>query len=203
VGLNVAGGRTVEFKINYRNPQPVAKAALSLLSKDNDSEEFTNVEVNTTGGDKPVIKECSDLFEEYKFISATIKEIRHNSPDDTICILHRTNRGVNNAVTSLANFNIDVVKIKDKTSNDSEVQALTMPGVKGLQFDHVIILDLNDDNLPIESGFSEPDDDLHLTTERRLLYTCMTRAMKSLLITYSGKPSRYISEIDNSLIELQ
>ncbi|WP_377112377.1 UvrD-helicase domain-containing protein [Pseudoalteromonas sp. M58] len=203
VGLNVAGGRTVEFKINYRNPQPIAKAALSLLAKDNDSEEFTSVEVNTTEGDKPVIKKCNSLFEEYAFIAASIQKITRNSPNETVCILHRTNRGVDNAVRQLAGFNINAVKVKTNDNNSSVVKALTMQGVKGLQFDHVIILDLNDDNLPILSGFSEPDDDLHLTTERRLLYTCMTRAMKSLLITYSGKPSRYIAEIDPSLIELQ
>jgi superfamily I DNA/RNA helicase len=203
VGLNVAGGRTIEFKINYRNPQPVAKAALSLLAKDNDSEEFTSVEVNTTAGDKPVIKKCNSSFEEYTFIATRIQKIRLNSPDETICILHRTNKGLDNAVRQLVSLNIEVVKVKANDRASSAVKALTMQGVKGLQFDHVIILDLNDNNLPILSGFSEPNDDLHLTTERRLLYTCMTRTMKSLLITYSGTPSRYIAEIDPSLIEFQ
>jgi superfamily I DNA/RNA helicase len=203
IGLNVAGGRTIEFKINYRNPQPIAKAALSLLAKDNDSEEFTNVEVNNTAGDKPVIKKCSSAFDEQAFIAARIQQIRQSSPDETICVLHRTNKGLDNVVKQLVGRNIEVVKIKANDKTSSAVKALTMQGVKGLQFDHVIIVDLIDDNLPILSGFSEPDDDLHLTTERRLLYTCMTRTVKSLLITYSGTPSRYIAEIDPSLIEFQ
>lgn len=203
IGLNVAGGRTIEFKINYRNPQSIAKAALSLLAKDNDSDEFTSVEINTTAGDKPVIKKCSSSLEEQIFIAERIKEIRRTSPDESICILHRTNKGLGNTVRQLVDLNIEVVKVKANTSPSSAVKALTMQGVKGLQFDHVIILDLHDDNLPIHSGFSEPDDDLHLTTERRLLYTCMTRTMKSLLITYSGIPSRYISDIDPSLLEFQ
>jgi superfamily I DNA/RNA helicase len=203
LGLNVAGGRTIEFKINYRNSQPIANAALSLLAKDNDSDEFTSVEVNTTAGDKPVIKKCSSLLEEQTSIASRIQKIRRNSPDETICILHRTNKGVGYTVNQLVGHNIEVVKIKANDSPSSAVKALTMQGVKGLEFDHVIICDLIDDNLPIKSGFSEPNDDLHLTTERRLLYTSMTRAVKSLLITYFGNPSRYIAEIDPNLIEFQ
>ena len=61
---------------------------------------------------------------------------------------------------------------------------------------------LTDDNLPNKLGFSEDDDDLHLTTERRLLYTCMTRACKTLTLSYAGKISRYLEEIDKDLLRL-
>lgn len=76
-----------------------------------------------------------------------------------------------------------------------------MQSVKGLEFDHLIISGLTDDVLPIKAGFSEPDDDLHITTERRLLYTCMTRAIKSLTLTYAGVPSRYLSEIEPDFLD--
>jgi superfamily I DNA/RNA helicase len=59
---------------------------------------------------------------------------------------------------------------------------------------------LTDDNLPNKMGFSEEEDDLHITTERRLLYTCMTRACKTLTLTYAGEKSRYLSEIDKELL---
>lgn len=53
---------------------------------------------------------------------------------------------------------------------------------------------------PIAS-FIDTDDEFHVSTERRLLYTSMTRARERLYLFSSGNPSRYLSEIDESLLE--
>ncbi|MGI1946355.1 3'-5' exonuclease [Shewanella glacialipiscicola] len=204
VGLNVVGGRTIEFKKNYRNTIEIAKAALSLLEHDNDSDEFTKVELGAISGDKPLLRKFTNFEVEQEFIIARVQEIRRDFPLDSICILHRTHYGLKKVVNCLEKYNIDYEKISgNDTVNYSkiDIKVSTMPSVKGLEFDHVIICDLNDDNLPAKSGFSEPDDDLHITTERRLLYTCITRAAKSLILTYNGVPSRYIKEIAPTLWE--
>ena len=45
------------------------------------------------------------------------------------------------------------------------------------------------------------NDEFHISTERRLLYTCMTRARIGLyLIAGKDNPSRYIAEIDDDLL---
>ena len=62
-------------------------------------------------------------------------------------------------------------------------------------------MDLTDDVIPYPPGFIETDDEFHISTERRLLYTCMTRARTGLyLIGDKDSPSRYIAEIDDDLL---
>ncbi|MEC4726804.1 DEAD/DEAH box helicase [Shewanella sp. D64] len=204
VGLNVTGGRTVEFKKNYRNTIAIAKAALSLLEKDNDSDDFTKVELGTVPGEKPLLKKLSNSDSEQVFIATRAQELRRDYPQDSICILHRTHQGIYKIIKSLEKMGLEHEKINGNADihySKADIKISTMQSVKGLEFDHILICDLHDDNLPVKSGFSEPDDDLHITTERRLLYTCMTRAVKSLTLTYSGTPSRYFKEIDSNLLE--
>ena len=78
-----------------------------------------------------------------------------------------------------------------------------MSSIKGLEFNNVFILDLNDEIIPFPPGFADEADEYHISTERRLLYTCMTRARTSLYLFCSNKdnPSRYLHEIEKSLLE--
>lgn len=75
-----------------------------------------------------------------------------------------------------------------------------MSSVKGLEFENVFIIDLNDDVIPYPPGFIDTDDEFHISTERRLLYTSMTRARERLYLLSSGNPTRYLSEIDENLL---
>ncbi len=80
---------------------------------------------------------------------------------------------------------------------DSRVGLYTFHGSKGLEFDHVMILDVNEGIMP--SPKAEGDS---LEEERRMFYVAITRAKSSLtLITVdrrNGKkmfPSRFIAEM--------
>ena len=76
-----------------------------------------------------------------------------------------------------------------------------MSSIKGLEFNNVFVVDLNDNVIPCLQGFNEEDDEYHISTERRLLYTCMTRARKQLYLFSSDyNPSRYLNEIDADLL---
>ena len=44
------------------------------------------------------------------------------------------------------------------------------------------------------------DNDEALEEERRLMYVAMTRARKNLFISFSGMPSRFLSEIPEQYI---
>ena len=71
-----------------------------------------------------------------------------------------------------------------------------------LEFENVFIIDLNDDVIPYPPGFNDEDDEFHISTERRLLYTSMTRAREKLYLISSGNLSRYIKEIDEKYLEI-
>jgi hypothetical protein len=61
---------------------------------------------------------------------------------------------------------------------------------------------LNDDVIPYPPGFNDAEDEFHISTERRLLYTSMTRARERLFLISSGVPSRYINEIGTEFLDI-
>ena len=75
---------------------------------------------------------------------------------------------------------------------------MTLHGSKGLEFDNVIIIDVNEDIIPHKMSTA----DEQLEEERRMLYVGMTRAKKRLHLFYSKNrynhscmPSRFINEL--------
>jgi DNA helicase-2/ATP-dependent DNA helicase PcrA len=70
------------------------------------------------------------------------------------------------------------------------VHLLTLHRAKGLEFDAVYMPWVEEGELP--SRRAKGDD---LAEERRLLYVGLTRAKRHLLVTWSGKPSRYLEEL--------
>jgi DNA helicase-2/ATP-dependent DNA helicase PcrA len=71
------------------------------------------------------------------------------------------------------------------------VHLLTLHRAKGLEFDAVFLPRLEERELPwkLARGRGQLDE------ERRLFYVGMTRAKRYLLITWAGKPSRFLEEL--------
>ena len=121
-------------------------------------------------------------------------------------VLNRTHYGVQQIDSFLKenNYSTELIKDKNYVNYDSDsIKICTMSSIKGLEFNSVFILDLNDDIIPSPTGFIDSDDEYHISTERRLLYTCMTRAENNLYLFSSddSDPSRYLNEIDSVLLE--
>jgi ATP-dependent DNA helicase UvrD/PcrA len=72
------------------------------------------------------------------------------------------------------------------------VHLLTYHRAKGLEYDAVFLPRLEERELP--SKLSKTAD--ALAEERRLLYVGITRAKRHLTVTWSGKPSRFLAELD-------
>ena len=100
----------------------------------------------------------------------------------------------------------DVEEYKD---DDNRISLMTIHSVKGLEFDHVFIVGLEEGIFPHINSLMENSE---LEEERRLCYVAITRAKKTLHLvntrrrTLFGKdqvnpPSRFIAEISNDLIE--
>lgn len=72
-----------------------------------------------------------------------------------------------------------------------------MHRVKGLEFDHVIVVAANKGIVPLDAALASADDQVterHLETgECALLYVALTRAKRSALITASGEVSPYLA----------
>jgi ATP-dependent DNA helicase UvrD/PcrA len=72
------------------------------------------------------------------------------------------------------------------------VHLLTLHGAKGLEFDAVFIPRLEEKELPIRQA-KKPRE---IAEERRLFYVGLTRAKRHLALSWGGKPSRFLAELD-------
>lgn len=108
-------------------------------------------------------------------------------------------------------FLTELSLVSDTTEEESvdQITLMTMHAAKGLEFPYVFIVGMEEGLFPL-SRASESDDELE--EERRLAYVGMTRAEEQLYLTAArsrllygryqhNAPSRFVSEIDQSLIE--
>jgi DNA helicase-2/ATP-dependent DNA helicase PcrA len=112
----------------------------------------------------------------------------------------------------LADFLSEVSLLTDQdTENDEEAEKVTLMTVhsaKGLEFDHVFVVGMEEDLFPSAMAKSE---NRGLEEERRLFYVALTRARKTCTVTYaksrfkngqtnSAKMSRFLMEIDQAFV---
>ena len=108
----------------------------------------------------------------------------------------------------LDNAALEAGDYQSKLDNDP-VQLMTIHSAKGLEFPVVFLTGLEEGIFPNENRKNGED---FLEEERRLCYVAVTRAMKSLYITFANArylhgsynylmPSRFISEIPEELLE--
>lgn len=115
---------------------------------------------------------------------------------------------------SLADFLEEISLIADITEHQEDedvVTLMTMHSAKGLEFEVVFLVGMEDGIFPHQNSFCEEGG---LEEERRLCYVGITRAKERLYITNAkrrmlyGKdvmnsPSRFIKEIDPELLEVE
>ena len=209
-GIELRGRNNVTLTINYRNTAEIAEAAYDLLKNDADQEDFTNGSLNTERhGPKPVWANFHSQNDEYKFLVEEIRKIKNQKTNEcnSIVVLCRNSRDTNIIFSSLRTNGILSQFIKDdKIENfeNDKINICTMSSIKGLEFDYVFLMDLNDDIFPSRTGVDvEDNEDIQIITERRLLYVCMTRAKQGLIMCSFGQPSRFLLEIDSDKIDYQ
>lgn len=102
---------------------------------------------------------------------------------------------------------MDILERQSSEQNNNAVQLMTLHAAKGLEFPHVFIMGWEEECLPHKNSI-ELD---MVNEERRLAYVGMTRAQKTLVLTYAKQrkkygesslitPSRFLSELPPELI---
>ena len=116
-------------------------------------------------------------------------------------------------IVSLEDFLDELSLVSDASENqkdeEDKVTLMTMHAVKGLEFDYVFVVGVEEGLFPHLNSMNSEEE---LEEERRLCYVAITRARKKLYIINSrsrllyGKvssnvPSRFISEIGDDLLD--
>ena len=114
---------------------------------------------------------------------------------------------------SLGAFLQDVALLTDEDRNEKTEDAVTLMTIhmaKGLEFEYVYIVGLEEDLFPSQMMLSSRAD---LEEERRLFYVAITRAKKKLSFSYAlnryrfgrlknCEPSRFLEEVDPEFIKV-
>ena len=97
----------------------------------------------------------------------------------------------------------------DPDGDNDRVTMMTIHGAKGLEFNHVYVVGMEEDLFPSQIMLQSRAD---LEEERRLFYVAVTRAEKKLVMSYAEtryqwgrlkpcEPSRFLDEIDSKYLQ--
>jgi len=87
---------------------------------------------------------------------------------------------------------------KKRREDITGANMMTIHLAKGLEFDVVFVVGVNEGLLPHQRSLFSLED---VEEERRLMYVAMTRARKELALSFWGTPSRFLSELPGDRIE--
>jgi DNA helicase-2/ATP-dependent DNA helicase PcrA len=98
---------------------------------------------------------------------------------------------------------------KDNKTDNDRVQLMTIHSAKGLEFNHVYVVGMEENLFPSQLSLNSRSD---LEEERRLFYVAITRAGKALTLSYASsryrwgnlitsEPSRFLEEVDPATLE--
>lgn len=204
MGIEVRG-RSRRLLVNYRTSEQIRRFADRVLGEDaDDLDEGTEKRSGTRnlfGGPEPEVHDFNSASEEDAWVADRISELLDEGFDgDRIGVFARVNHRLGSIERALRRRRIDSIRLKDNedVTGDFRVRLGTMHRVKGLEFQVVFVVSINEDMLPHRRSYEDPDDALEVREtrqrERQLLYVNITRARELVYISYYGSPSPFLVE---------
>ena len=140
-------------------------------------------------------------YEEYLQEYARYRKIKSEELMETLNRIHESARGMKTLEEWLAYMDEYTRKLEEQAKKQDVkregVVISTLHAVKGLEYDNVYIMNVNEGSMPYRKAVLEA----HLEEERRLFYVGMTRAKKKLCLYYvrqqyekEREPSRFLEE---------
>lgn len=176
-----------------------------------------------------VLNETADVFELAEYVTRTagiITEYKKDSTPEGVVKIENIEELINgmkdfvegqkeiaDTTGNLAEFLEDVALSTDMDNDKGDadhVALMTIHLAKGLEFQHVFIVGLEEDLFPSAMSMNTRSE---LEEERRLFYVALTRAEKQAYLTYAlsryrwgklvdSEPSRFIEEIDEKYLDI-
>lgn len=202
LGIGVRG-RSRRLRINYRTTQEILAWAVPLLGTapsiglDGEADSLAGYR-SPMHGRRPQIRGACDREEELKILSERLREwIADGIEPHAIGVTARSAYLAKQARDVLEGAGIPAVSLTANGKKDA-VRAGTMHGMKGLEFRAVAVIGVEEGTVPAPAAVTPADADpltheQDLQRERCVLFVACTRARDHLHVSYTGKPSPFLS----------
>lgn len=171
-------------------------------------------EVEFKGKTQETINEFINIFETLKkemdnlniievskkiYDLANLEMVLVDNKQERIDNLDELYRGMLNYLESSENPSLDdylsgisLYSSIDDMNDENYVKLMTVHSSKGLEFNYVFIVGMEDGNFPLVKEYQETEDEID--EERRLYYVALTRAKKQLFVSYSEEKYSFNDE---------
>ena len=206
IGLDMTG-KSVSLSKNYRTTTQISQAAYSLIENDQEivaDENYVQPSLIDRQGRYPVIRCFSNARQESEYVIRQIQELlQEHSPRDIVVVARIADQlgEIQNALEANS-IPCQLLRPSDVNFVSDSIKLVTIHSVKGLEFKVVFIIGLNEGVMPYISYQDPQDIENQQLVEKKLLYVGMTRAAESLFLTSSGRPSKFLMEIDSRYLRL-
>jgi superfamily I DNA/RNA helicase len=205
LGIHIRGKRSRRLRINYRTSEEIKKLALSIIHDcqydnfDGETEDKKGY-ISLFHGDVPEYKLFSTKNDELDFVLSQISDLRKTGVKlHDIVIGARTRSEIKDFKSVLHNNDYAYLDITgaSNTGQKDGVRVSTFHSMKGLEFRHIFLVDVNQRTAPrIPHEFESWDQNKkeeYLKSEKSLLYVAASRAVYTLVISGVGNRSDIIS----------
>jgi superfamily I DNA/RNA helicase len=210
--LNPRGNQLRTLNRNHRNTLQIHAAAVRLLSRGGPPDEpdaYVTPRPPEAEGSMPELLVCDGEEAEVREVCRRVcEQINAGVPAQTIGIMAGTNARVRRMAEELRLAGIETESPRESgrlSITHPSVKVLTMHGAKGLDFPHVYVIGLTADGLPgaeTSTPIAVEAPRSGLMVQRRLLYTAMIRAGRTLtLTTIAEAPHPLLDDLDDDVCQ--
>ena len=206
-GIDIQGRASKTLRRTFRSTKQIVALAedLAMINRKDTSmrDEYTEVVLPESEGPVPKILFFESHLEELNYLCVMLKALARQENDKTIGVICKTRDRLRKVKQLLFSHKMKYEEVTCDKKNISDWHLL-IPGIKlviahsskGLEFDTVIIPELDEGNYPFYSSIKEDENtEDGLISERNLLYVMMTRAREALFMLCTKRSqSRFISE---------
>ena len=195
VGVTIRPEASHRLEVNYRNTPEIAKLAASLINLVPIDEDGTQPQLTDLADNKRPVVLSGNYLDQMRWCINYIKdEIDLN--DESVAFLHPKGwfRDLEPALSRSGLEYVRITQSRDWPEGDENIALSTVHSAKGLDFDHVIIIGLDNSALP---GGEEVLGDERFDTALRLISMAISRARVSVVLGYDpSRKSAVISRLD-------
>ena len=191
--------KELSLPVNYRSSDVILEAANRFLQFGG------KIEGSGVKGDKILIKNHYDPFIEAEYLTERIRKLHEDGlPYSQIAVFYRVQKQAEILEKVFERAELPVTF--SNVGKEGEVlHFMTLHASKGLEFDYVFIVGLNQGLIPLRCTSMEQEEE-----EMRLFFVGLTRARKNLELSYYTNPtipgvfeapSRYLKRLPEHLLD--